>query len=261
MTIKRKTLNSYDKESVLVHLKSLAEQLGQDTISIADLKEHGEVSVGTLYKKFGGFSKLLIEAGMTPGRIYNRDKKDMIESLGSLMNNLQREPTQAEISRHLPYNARHFINDFGSMKNAFDLAQECVNTLGASLKKINLNIKEKKDRRRYGELIQFRGMQHAPVNELGVVFLFGMIAHELNFRVESVQAGFPDCDAKYKRPDGTFERVAIEFEFKSSSFQQHNHDPEKCDLIVCWENDWKNCPLEVIELSTILKELQYQEAA
>jgi len=60
MTIKRKTLNSYDKESVLVHLKSLAEQLGQDTISIADLKEHGEVSVGTLYKKFGGFSKLLI---------------------------------------------------------------------------------------------------------------------------------------------------------------------------------------------------------
>jgi hypothetical protein len=44
-----------------------------------------------------------------------------------------------------------------------------------------------------------------------------------------------------------WERVAIEFEFKSSDFKQHKHDPKDCDMIICWENDWNDCPLEVLE--------------
>jgi hypothetical protein len=34
----------------------------------------------------------------------------------------------------------------------------------------------------YGDFINFRGLQHAPVNEQGVVFLFGMICRELVLR-------------------------------------------------------------------------------
>jgi hypothetical protein len=26
------------------------------------------------------------------------------------------------------------------------------------------------------------------------------------------------------------------------------HDPNGCDIIVCWEHNWPECPLEVIEL-------------
>ena len=48
----------------------------------------------------------------------------------------------------------------------------------------------------YGELISFRGLQHAPLNELGVAYLFGMISHELGFLIEAVQPGFPDCHGK-----------------------------------------------------------------
>src|SRR5205085_684390 len=36
----------------------------------------------------------------------------------------------------------------------------------------------------YGDFINFRGLQHAPVNEQGVVFLFGMICRELGYVVE-----------------------------------------------------------------------------
>ena len=32
--------------------------------------------------------------------------------------------------------------------------------------------------------------------------------------------------------------------------------PNKCDLIVCWENNWPECPLEVIELKTEFERLQ-----
>jgi len=35
----------------------------------------------------------------------------------------------------------------------------------------------------FGELIDFRGLRHAPVNENGVIFLFGMVSHELGFMV------------------------------------------------------------------------------
>jgi hypothetical protein len=43
----------------------------------------------------------------------------------------------------------------------------------------------------YGNPLDFRGLRHEPINENGVVFLFGMVARELGYLVEAVQAGFP----------------------------------------------------------------------
>jgi len=52
------------------------------------------------------------------------------------------------------------------------------------------------DRPTYGNPIDFRGLRHEPVNEQGVVFLFGIVAKELGYMVEAVQTGYPDCEAK-----------------------------------------------------------------
>jgi hypothetical protein len=104
--------------------------------------------------------------------------------------------------------------------------------------------------RRFGEPIDFRGLRHAPINELGVVFLFGIVSRELGFIVESIQAEFPDCLAKRlsdpKRNRWT--QVQIEFEYRSRNFVAHQHRSEECDLIVCWIDDWPDCPIEVIAL-------------
>jgi hypothetical protein len=51
-------------------------------------------------------------------------------------------------------------------------------------------------RTQYGPFLNFRGLQHAPINEQGVVFLFGMVAFDLGYVVEGVGTGFPDCEAK-----------------------------------------------------------------
>jgi HNH endonuclease len=110
----------------------------------------------------------------------------------------------------------------------------------------------------FGRPMNFRGLRHAPINEQGVVFLFGMIAYELGFIVESVQQGFPDCEAK-RALDGTggrWQRVRIEFEFESRTFRDHAHDPKGADLVVCWENNWPECPVEVLELRTAIRNLQ-----
>jgi hypothetical protein len=33
----------------------------------------------------------------------------------------------------------------------------------------------------------------------------------------------------------------------------HGHDPKKCDVLVCWRHNWKECPEEIglVELSKI----------
>jgi len=44
--------------------------------------------------------------------------------------------------------------------------------------------------------------------------------------------------------------ITVEFELYSSNFVEHKHDPNKCDLIICWRHDWKECPnnIDVFEL-------------
>ena len=46
--------------------------------------------------------------------------------------------------------------------------------------------------------------------------------------------------------------MRIEIEFHSRNFLQHFHDPKECDLIVCWEHNWAECPMEVIALKDVL---------
>jgi len=106
-----------------------------------------------------------------------------------------------------------------------------------------------------GDLINFRGLVYAPLNENGVVFLFGKVLDDLHMYVEEIRPGFPDCVARRFTGKG-WERLRIEFEFLSSAFKIHGHDTDACDMIICWEHDWKDCPLEIIELKS---EIQVME--
>ncbi len=112
-----------------------------------------------------------------------------------------------------------------------------------------------KDKSIVGDLINFRGLVYSPVNENGVVFLFGRVVDDLHMYIEEVKPGFPDCVARRFTGKG-WERILIEFEYLSSNFKQHGHDPEGCDIIVCWEHDWKACPIEVIELKAEIQSMK-----
>jgi Homing endonuclease associated repeat len=113
------------------------------------------------------------------------------------------------------------------------------------------------DRPLLGAPTKLRAFPFEPVNEMGVMVLFSMLAERLGFVVESVQAAFPDCQAKIEVEPGRWQHFRIEFEYESRSFKLHDHDAGKCDLIVCWRHNWKNCPpnLQVLELSRIVAEM------
>lgn len=100
----------------------------------------------------------------------------------------------------------------------------------------------------YGRPLLRAPLNCAPINELGVVFLFGAVARELGFMVTRLQNAFPDCEAFRQVEPDRWQRVLIEFEYESRNFLAHGHSVEDCDLIVCWRNNWEGCPLEVVEL-------------
>jgi len=106
-----------------------------------------------------------------------------------------------------------------------------------------------------GEPVYFREFVYAPLNEAGVILLFSKIMGELGIYYEASPSSFPDMIARRKIKEG-LERIRVEFEYKSSHFLQHKHDFKNCDVIVCWEHDWKDCPLQVIELKEVIKRLR-----
>jgi hypothetical protein len=113
----------------------------------------------------------------------------------------------------------------------------------------------RKDRPVMGEPFDRSPMTNAPVNELGVMVLFGMLAVGLGLQVESVQGKFPDCVARRQVAPGKWQYLRIEFEYESKNFKLHGHDPKGCDVIVCWRHNWKDCPdsLEIIELCRFVR--------
>ncbi len=141
-------------------------------------------------------------------------------------------------------------------KNKFGLREWDISALKNEIEfqeKETITIEKK--RSIVGDPINFEGLIYGPLNENGVIFLFSKIHDKLGINIEAIQASYPDAKARRKTSKG-WEDVWIEFEYKSSQFKIHKHDPKECDIIVCWEHDWKECPLEVIELKSEIQKLK-----
>jgi len=108
------------------------------------------------------------------------------------------------------------------------------------------------------ELSSVQAIPAIRVDEKGVIFLFGRIFRFLNFSDVSVgheKAGDLDAWAWSEKEAAD---VILEFEFNSRNFAKHGHDPDKCDLIVCWNHNWKECPkhIDVLELKPFWEKSQ-----
>ena len=104
------------------------------------------------------------------------------------------------------------------------------------------------DRPLYGAPMLPYPLAHCPINEAGVLFLFGAMAADLGFMVTHLQSEFPDGEAMRLVEGNRCQRVKFEVEWQSHNFVKHDHDVSGADVIVCWEHNWPDCPLEVVEL-------------
>lgn len=82
-----------------------------------------------------------------------------------------------------------------------------------------------------------------PRNELQVRELFAARLPEYGYRLVASHSDFPD----WLLLDEQGDYIYTEVEHRSSQFAEHGHNPRRCDLIACWEHDWSESPVPVLE--------------
>lgn len=87
-----------------------------------------------------------------------------------------------------------------------------------------------------------------PKNEEEVKRIFFQLEETLGFEDVRVYspATYPDASSFFRDKE-----AFMEFEHHSSEFRKHKHDEEKCNLIICWEDDDDSLKIPVVELSTL----------
>jgi hypothetical protein len=257
-----------EHERLVALLQDTAARLGLRQITRDRFHAETGVAESRIRKAFGTYNKLVETAGLQP-YLHNQAVTEdaMLAALRDAVREAGRPIGQSHFARVGRFSIRPYQRRWASWAEVTTALCAWIARndpefphLAALRRQGEIEVERQASRdaeasRRYGHLLNFRGLLHAPVNEQGVILLFGAVAAELGFLIESIGTVFPDCDAKRVAEDGTLERVRIEFEHRSRSFREHEHDPAGCDLIVCWEHNWPDCPVEVLELGTRIRQM------
>jgi hypothetical protein len=263
------------KEEILQAIRDCAEKLGRAP-SMAELRASTGVTPRTVRRNFLNYKLALRACGMERGGAgYTTPMDALFKDWAELARKLGKIPTMGEYDMYAKYSAKPLLTRFGTWGQVpaglLLLAEEkgwegewedVLEVLRAHLRDTGQAARRSrtpngtpnrpkilKDRPTYGPPVVRVPLAHGPVNEAGVLFLFGVLAAPLGFLVTRFQIEFPDCEAMREVAPGIWQRVRIEVEYESRNFVRHLHDPEYCDLIVCWVDTWPESPLEVIELS------------
>jgi hypothetical protein len=257
----RKRFKESDRKPLIAKAKAVIGRTSARWVPLSEFCRLAKVSRYQISRCFDSYGDLLSAAGLPQrgpnGRIPD---DDMMRAMADVFRQ-EKGPTKYLRFRRLSrYSAAAYLTRWGSWRatlRAFvdwqkknDPDFPYADQLAGAKDGPCTPVWPKRGGRRYGETLNFRGLLHAPVNEQGVVFLFATLASDLGYLIDSLGSEFPDCEAKRRVGKG-WERVRIEFEFESRNFSVHAHDPEECDLIVCWEHNWPQCPVEVLELKPL----------
>jgi Homing endonuclease associated repeat len=257
------------KQEIIAAIRRCARELGRCP-SLGELMKRERVAKKNVLKLFGSYAMAVRACGMEPLRGTPTPLEDLFTDWASVVRKVGKLPTMFEYQRESAYSSRPLVSRFKGWRNvpAMMLAYAERQGLEEKWKDVMEMIRSDqgevramvhageprgtgkilRDRPMYGPPMMRTAMALGPMNEMGVVFLFGMMAWELGFVVLRIQSGFPDCVALRKVDDQTWQEARIEFEHESRNFLRHGHPPSGCDLIVCWIHNWPECPVEVVEL-------------
>jgi hypothetical protein len=277
----------HTKEGLIQTLQDVSRQLGRSVLSKKDVSAH--LALSAVNYHFGNLGNALKAAGLSShpaGSSAGLRKRipddELFISLLRIEKTLGRPPNMSEYrAMGGEYSSKPFADRFGAWDamlqhyskwkaergsaaghgrdhaDARSVAEDAVDQPDVEQPPEALRSNSHRPPQLFGAPIDFRGLRHAPINEQGIVYLFGMVSRELGFSVEALQQGFPDCEGKclHDKRRQLWAKARMEFEFRASNFCEHNHKVSECDVIVCWENDWPDCPLRVVELKSEIMRL------
>jgi len=205
-----KRLSDYSDDRLLNEIKRVAIELDKDTLTIREFDLRSRVHSATIVKRFGFWSAALKKAGLSVNIHRNPSSEELFGEIEKVWNRLGRQPKSEEMKQFgkfslKPYQTRFggwikALEEFSKWKkkeqeyNTKDLEETLLDTFPDQPRK-----KLVSKRVEYGEPIEFRGLRYAPLNEQGVVYLFGMLSKQLGFIIEVVRNDFPDCEGKRQK--------------------------------------------------------------
>jgi hypothetical protein len=265
-----------NKQEILKAIHVCAKKLGRNP-GLRELRQMGGITEAAITKHFGRLSKALAEAGLEAiGSGFEVAASALLLDWAGVVRKVGKIPTAREYTETGKYTFQPFVRRYAHwarVKDAFRkfAREERIDGHWADVLKVIARREEELRRNRerggrrkspllegrpvYGEPLLLPGMAHAPVNETGVMFAFGVLAPRLGFVVKRWQVEFPDCQAAREMAKGQWQDVNVELEMYSRNFLAHGHDPKKCDVIVCWIHNWPECPIEVVELSKVVAKI------
>jgi hypothetical protein len=260
------------KRAIITAIQECARKLGT-TPSFHKMNGMTGIGMHRIERHFGGYNAALGACGLEPhdaGR--PRTMEELFEDWAEVARKIGKAPTRAQFDRHGRNSPRPLMRIFHSwsaipegmrqyaLEHGLEGAWRDVIGITELEMKSRRNVsrmspiagaeppRERQKRTSFGDPLTHLPMVHAPTCENAVLFLFGAVANDLGFKVRRMQAAFPDCLAVRRVGENRWEDVKVELELMSRNFAAHGHDPKGCDLIVCWEHNWPECPLEVVEL-------------
>jgi len=273
------------KEEMIAAVQECAAKL-ERTPRLEDLRAATNLNSYKVRMRFGNYMQLLAEAGLdATGQGHPVEQRALFMDLAEIVRRLKKVPTMAQYEQQSKYSVRPLMGRCHGWRNVAagmrdylienGLEVEWDDVMKVITQHLDPAAKDGISRKTsgsiskptivdgqlvYGPPLLDLAMAYAPTNENGVLFVFGSVARQLGLSVLHIQPGFPDCEAMREIEPGRWQRVRIEFEYQSRNFLAHMHPLSGCELIVCWENNWPECPLEVIELKKIVG-IQLQQAA
>jgi Homing endonuclease associated repeat len=262
------------KEEILKTIQECAKELGHAP-SIGELLKMSPIHKAAIYRKFGNYQNALALCGLErSGPGYQTEMRDVFLDWAGIARSLGKLPTMAEYEARGKYSIQPLLRRFGiwgdvpagllkymkkeGLEKEWNDVTEIIargrRSLRGPIRRSVSLARLMEDRPVYGTPLTFSPLTYAPTHEGGVIFLFGAMAHELGFAVSRIQPDFPDCEAMREVRPGQWQRVRVEFEFESRNFLAHGHAVAGCDVIVCWNNNWEDCPLEVVELKSVFRQ-------
>lgn len=276
----------YSREEIIREIQKVAAGMGVRYLKQQDFILNSTIPINTVKYHLGTWAQAAKAAGLEMPRDYSQTENPELVQDDELLRELVRlyrlsgkPPTADIVKAHGAFSLEYYTSRWQSLDRALWKAramfpeafqpapasapvQDPVSEVDTSpIRLIPQTIKPKrpvKVERRLGEPVDFRGMRFAPVDRDGVLFLFGMLAVELGFELEFVSNERPHAEGRryFDVRREQWKHLRMEFLLESSTYTpDQDSGREPCDLLVCWDHDNEDCPVEVLELKSVIREI------
>jgi len=119
-----------------------------------------------------------------------------------------------------------------------------------------------------GELVGRRGIVYAPTNRAGVLLIFGRLLEEFDFLIEETAADCSYVVIRRRHNNGRsgeslWERAVLAIAYRSAELKDavaSERPDSSFDFLICWQNDWPECPYETFELGSLFARPEKEQA-